>query len=139
MEGTIKNGKAFLRVDKGEDVIEAVMDFLKKHQITAGSISGLGASDHIVVGLFDTREKKYFQKTYKGIFEVTNFTGNITTKDGEVYLHMHITFSDEDNHAFGGHLNYCNISGACELFIDIFDDRVERFFDEEIGLNLLKF
>lgn len=139
MEGRIINGKAFLRVDKNEDVIEQVTNFLKSNDITAASITGIGATDHVIVGLFDTATKEYVKKEYHGVYEVLNFTGNATTKNGDTYLHMHITFSDEENRAYGGHLNFCNISGACELFLDLYDGIVEREMDEEIGLNLLKF
>lgn len=139
MEGRIVNGKAFLRVDKNEDVIEQVTKFLTENDITAASITGIGATDHVIVGLFDTNTKEYIKQEYQGMYEVSNFTGNATTKDGQTYLHMHITFCDKESRTYGGHLNFCNISGACELFFDIFDGIVEREMDEDIGLNLLRF
>lgn len=139
MEGKIFNNKAVLKIDKGEEVIEKLSEFLIYNNIKLASISGLGASNNITVGLFNTETKVYQNKKYTGEFEITNFTGNVTTKDGEMYLHMHITFSDEENRAYGGHLNQCYISGACELFIDIYEGVVEREFNKEIGLNILKF
>ena len=40
---------------------------------------------------------------------------------------------------FGGHLNRTIVSATCEMVINIIDDKVDRYFDEEIGLNLFKF
>ena len=40
---------------------------------------------------------------------------------------------------FGGHLNRAIVSATCEMIINIIDGRVDRYFDEEIGLNLFKF
>lgn len=40
---------------------------------------------------------------------------------------------------FGGHLNRAIVSATCEMIINIIDGRVDRYFDEEIGLNLFEF
>ena len=56
--------------------------------------------------------------------------------DGEVYIHLHISLSNEENHAFGGHLTSAVISGTCELYIRVVDGEVGRYFDKEVGLNL---
>ncbi len=130
--------KYFVRIDKGEEVVQSLKDFCLENNIKLGSITGLGACDRVTIGLFNTETKEYNNKELKGEFEITNLTGNITTKDGEVYLHLHITLGDEEYNAHGGHLNECWISGTCELVIDTVDGEVERVFDDFSGLNLFK-
>jgi len=138
MQGKIFNGKAVLRVDVGEEVIESILKFIEENNIKLASVSGIGASNNLTVGLFNTETKEYITNTYSGEdYEITSFAGNITTKDGEPYIHLHVTFSDIKQATFGGHLNKCVISGACELFFDIVDGTVERYFDKEIGLNTM--
>ena len=78
------------------------------------------------------------------MFEITSLVGNVTRKDDEPYLHIHINFSDEEGNAFGGHLVKVNISATCEIIIseiiaDEIDGNVGRKFNDEIGLNLLDF
>jgi len=131
--------KVIMRIDKGEEVVETIKKFCKDHGITLGSISGLGAADRIKVGLFNVEEKKYYSTVLTGDYEITNLTGNISTMDGETYLHLHITVSDHEMRAFGGHLNEAVISGTCELVLDIIDGIVDRQFSEDVGLNIYKF
>lgn len=128
-----------MRIDKGEEVVQTVKGFCIDHKITLGSISGLGAADRIKVGLFNVEEKKYYSTEMTGDYEITNLTGNISTMDGEIYLHLHITLSDHEMKAFGGHLNEAVISGTCELVIDVIDGIVDRKFNNDVGLNLYKF
>jgi Predicted DNA-binding protein with PD1-like DNA-binding motif len=46
-----------LRIDRGEEIVEAVKEFAKAEGIKLASLSGIGAVNKAVVGLFDTREK----------------------------------------------------------------------------------
>lgn len=131
--------KYVVRIDKGEEVIESLNKFIREENVRAGSVTGIGAAGLIETGLYNTKTKSYNSKTFEGDFEITNFSGNITTMNGEHYLHMHITFADENLKAYGGHLNKAVISGACEIVVDIIDATIERKLDEEIGLNILKF
>lgn len=139
MEGKINNSFAVLRIDRGEEVIESVLNFIKENDIKSGTITGLGATNNVDIGLYKVEDKKYYTKNFIGDFEITNFTGNITRKNGEPYLHMHITFADEEFNSYGGHLNKCIISAACELYFQIYPIEVERYHDEEIGINILEF
>ena len=40
---------------------------------------------------------------------------------------------------FGGHLNRAIVSATYEMIINVIDGKVDRYFDEEIGLNLFEF
>ncbi|KUO76090.1 MAG: DNA-binding protein [Clostridia bacterium BRH_c25] len=130
--------KYFVRIDKGEEVVSLLKEFCMDNGLKLGSIVGLGAADRVTIGLFNTITKEYHNRELAGEYEITNLTGNITTKDGEVYLHLHITLGDEEYKAYGGHLNECWISGTCELVIDIVEGEIGRAFDEYSGLNLWK-
>jgi predicted DNA-binding protein with PD1-like motif len=139
MESLKIGNKYFIRIDKGEEVIASLKNFCIDNGVRLGSVIGLGAADRVIVGLFNTITKEYHNKEFVGEYEITNLTGNITAKEGEIYLHLHITLSDEDYNAHGGHLNECWISGTCELVIDVIDGEISRAFDSKSGLNLLKF
>lgn len=139
MEYRVFDETIVLRLEKGEEVIESIKKLCEKEDIKAGSISGLGASNHIVVGLFKVAEKKYYSNTFEEDFEITNLTGNISRMDGEVYLHIHGTFANVEGKCIGGHLNKAIISATSEIIINKINGNIGRKFSEEIGLNLFEF
>ena len=59
--------------------------------------------------------------------------------DNNFYTHIHMSCGDQAGKVFGGHLNKAIVSATCEMVIDIIDGKVDRYHDEEIGLNLFKF
>lgn len=127
------------RIDKGEEILENLKVICKKENVKLANVNALGAINDFEVGLFDVDEKKYYSKKYTGNFEIVSLTGSITTKNGETYMHIHLSAGDKENKVYGGHLNRAVVSATCEMFIQVIDGKVERKFDEEIGLNLFKF
>lgn len=102
-----------------------------------GSINGIGSVKGATIGFYDPKTKKYYPKELDGDYEITNLSGNISTMDGEIYLHLHISLSDSKYNTYGGHLNSAVISGTGEIVIEEIEDIIEREFNEETGLNLL--
>lgn len=133
------NDKYILRLDKGEEIVDTLRKFCQDQGITLGWINGLGAVNRASIGLFETATKKYHAREYTGDMEISSLTGNISTMQGDVYLHLHACLSDAENKTFGGHLNAATISATGELIIGVIDGTVDREFSEEIGLNLYKF
>ena len=129
--------KIVARIDKGEEVLEKLKEIALKENIKLANINALGATNNFTVGVFKTGEKKYYSNEFSGEdFEIVSLTGTISTMNGEYYAHLHMSAGDGNGHVFGGHLNKCVISATCEMVIYIIDGEVDRYFDEEIGLNL---
>ncbi|MFW5734977.1 MAG: PPC domain-containing DNA-binding protein [Oceanidesulfovibrio sp.] len=131
--------KILIRLDPGDEVIESLKKVCRDEKVTMGVLSGIGAIDRAIVGLFDPKEKKYHSNEIKKNLEITALAGNVTTMDGEVYIHAHATMGDIESNAFGGHLNEADVSCTAEIIIDVFEGQVDREKSEKIGLNLLKF
>ncbi len=128
-----------LRIDKGEEIIDSIKKACTEKQIKAGGIIGVGAVDELKIGLYNVDNKEYLSETLKGAYEVTNLTGNISTMNGEIYLHLHITVTDENYNAKGGHLNFARVGGTCEIIIEEIKDTLERKKDPVTGLNIYDF
>ena len=127
------------RIDKGEEILAKVKELAEKENIKLASVSALGAICEFTVGVFDTAEKKYISNSFQGPFEIVSLTGTINTMNGEFYTHIHMSAGDIKGQVFGGHLNRAVVSATCEMVVAVTDGRVDRYFDEEIGLNLFKF
>lgn len=139
MEYRVFGNKYIARINKGEEIVEKIKELVEKENIKLGTITGIGAVGTATIGLFDTNTKEYHSTKLVGDFEITSLIGNISTKNGETYLHMHIALGDEQYHVYGGHLNEAVVSATCELVIEKIDGVVEREFDDNSGLNLYKF
>jgi predicted DNA-binding protein with PD1-like motif len=60
--------------------------------------------------------------------------GNITLKDGEPFIHAHITFGDHDMNVKGGHVFEMTVAVVGEFYIRKFDGSIHRELDEDVGL-----
>ena len=127
------------RIDRGESIAEKIQKIATAENIKVAQVSGIGAASHLEIGCYQVSEKQYIKHVYDGDFEITSLLGNISQKDGEFYLHLHINAADEKGTAYAGHFNEGIIGGTCELFINIIDTTVERQYDDETGLNVFKF
>ena len=127
------------RIDKGEEILEKVKEIALKENIKLASISALGAVNNFTVGVFKTDEKKYYANSFQGYFEITSLAGTINTMNDEFYAHIHMSAGNEKGEVFGGHLNRAMVSATCEMVITVINGAVDRYLDEEIGLNLFKF
>ncbi len=133
------NNQYVVRIQKNEEIMEQIKMLCQKENIKLGSITGLGAAKEVEIGLFNTETKEYKTTTVTGIFEITSLVGNISTKDGETYLHCHINISDASLNTKGGHLVRAIVSATGEIVITKIEGNVGRKFDDETGLNLFSF
>ena len=128
-----------VRLDPGEEILDCIRALAEREGIKLASVQAIGAVREFTVGAFDTREKRYYANDFAGTYEITSLLGNINTKDGGFYCHLHMTAADETGRAVGGHLNRAVVSATCEMVVRVIGGTVDRAFSEEIGLNLLKF
>lgn len=128
-----------IRMDRGEEIIQSLRLAAEKEGVRLASVEALGAVDDFTVGVFDTVEKQYHANHFTGAFEIVSLTGTVTTQDGKFYAHLHMSAGDREGKVFGGHLNSATVSATCEMVVRVLDGRVERQFDEEVGLNLFRF
>ena len=133
------NNTIVARIDKGEEILEKIKEIALKENITLANINALGATNDFTVEVFKTEEKKYYSNNFKGDFEIVSLTGTINTMNGEFYTHIHMSAGNDKGEVFGGHLNRAVVSATCEMIINIIDGKVDRKYDENIGLNLFEF
>ena len=130
-----------IRIDRGEEVMEQLMQICEKEGILLGSISGLGAACYVEMGLYDVEKQAFTGTVLEQPLEVTSLIGSVSEMDQKPYLHVHIGAADVTGKAYGGHLKKCVIAATAEIFIHVADGHVGRRKDwfSETGLNLYHF
>lgn len=127
-----------VRIDKGEEILDKIKEIALSENIKLATVTALGATNNFTVGVYKTDEKKYYSNEFSGNFEIVSLTGTISTMNGEFYTHIHMSAGNENGEVFGGHLNKAIVSATCEMIIGVIDGEVDRYYDEEIGLNLFR-
>ena len=127
-----------VRIDRGEEILDKIRELAIAENIKLASITALGATNDFTVGVFNTAEKKYYANEFKGAFEIVSLTGTINTMDGQFYTHIHMSAGNDRGEVFGGHLNRAVVSATCEMIVTVIDGEVDRYHDDDVGLNLFK-
>jgi hypothetical protein len=124
---------------RGKEIIDGLAEIMKRHEITAGTISGLGAVSEAQIGYFDAQSKSYEKMVFHEHMEIVSLKGNISFKDNEVFPHLHVVFSRSNFSTVGGHLFPGTKVYALEFEIVSFEGKAfTRGFDEDTGLFLWK-
>ncbi|MFA5097312.1 MAG: PPC domain-containing DNA-binding protein [Candidatus Margulisiibacteriota bacterium] len=134
-----KPGRLFIgRFESGENLLEALTSFCKKENIRLGVFNVIGAVRNVKLGYYEQSTKKYTDcASIDKKLEISNCTGNISLKDGEILVHAHITLADFEGKAFGGHLMPGTEIFAAEYFIqELTGGELNRVKDEKTGLPL---
>lgn len=137
MEYVKKDNVLIARLNKGEELVSSLLSLMERENLLSGRVSAIGATNDVTVGVFNPQTKIYTKKRITEDMEILSISGNLTRKDGSPYVHIHGSFASLEN-VYGGHVNECVISATLELIIDLYDVKVERKFEKETGLNLLK-
>ena len=128
-----------VRLDRGEEILEQMKHLAEQEQIALASVQALGAVNEFTVGVYDTETKVYASNQFQGAYEIISLIGTIDRMDGAFYTHLHMAAGDREGKVFGGHLNRAVISATCEMVVTVLDGTIDRAFDPEIGLNLIRF
>ena len=129
-----------LRLDPGEEIVASLTRLVEQENVRLGTVSALGAAGDVTIGIFNTKEKQYYSQRYQGDYEISALVGNVTRKEGEPYLHLHITIGNPvTGEVHAGHLTSATISATLELFLQVWDGQVGRKFSDQVGLNLFQF
>ena len=135
----ISGDKFVLSIDNHVEISAALAAFCSDLDIRCGAVYGIGAISEATFRFLDPATKRYVDKTFSEQMEITGLTGNISRKDGNVYLHLHLTCRRRDYTCVGGHMLTARVNGACELVVERFACEAGRRLDEETGLNLYDF
>jgi predicted DNA-binding protein with PD1-like motif len=114
------SGRTVIRFDIGEEFPKTLADWCRKERVrSAAVVAGIGMMRNIEIGRYDGRE--YEKETVEPSSEILSLQGNVSMKEGEPFVHLHISLADEDMNVMGGHLFKGTVSMTIELVLLEFD------------------
>lgn len=129
------SGTYIVGMERGDDLRSCVTSLAEREGIRCARVSGtIGAVADPEIGYYDLERKEYLRDVLSGDWELVSLSGNITMKDGAPFLHAHVAVADRSHDVRGGHLFDAAVAVVVEMFIDPFEEPLERRDVEEVGL-----
>jgi predicted DNA-binding protein with PD1-like motif len=122
----------------GDRVCETLLGFANEQQLSAASVSAIGAFSTATLGFFDWERKDYDRILVQEQVEVLALTGDISlAPDATPQLHLHVVLGKRDGTAHGGHLLEAEVRPTLEVMITESPADLQRRHDRESGLALI--
>jgi uncharacterized protein len=136
MQAVAEGTRWMLRLDQGQDLLVALTDFAREHEIRAAAVvSGIGMLRDAAIGYWNGSE--YVRKELPEPHELVGLQGSIADADGPS-VHLHAALAAPSHQLLGGHLMRGTVWVLNEILIDTFPGRVfGRPIDETLGLRKL--
>jgi hypothetical protein len=121
----------------GSRIPEDILAIAKREELATARVEAIGGVEELRLAYFDRGTKRYEEHDFKEFLEVTGILGNVTTKDGKPFLHIHGTFGRRDLSALAGHVMTAKVFPLLELVITPTKNKALRRFDDDLGLNVI--
>jgi predicted DNA-binding protein with PD1-like motif len=93
---------AFVSLARGEDVLDGLNRAAAGLGLRAATVQVIGGLEEATLGYFDQDAGEYLTFT-TGHVEIASGLGNVSLRDGEPFIHLHLVVSEADGTAKGGH------------------------------------
>lgn len=142
MECKKMGDEIYLRIDKGEKVMETIKAVCKKEKVGGGHFQGIGACGSATLSTYLPAAKNFLEHTFTGMLEMVSLMGNISAAGSELFLHSHAVFSylnvTQELTVAAGHLKEAEISYTGEIVITPTDQAIDRKTDPQTGIGIWK-
>ncbi|MBP3818008.1 MAG: DUF296 domain-containing protein [Butyrivibrio sp.] len=128
----------YVRLDKGDEIIDRILHICKKEKIQSAIYSGIGGCVSAAIQTFIPEKGEFELNHLEGMLELVSLTGNvITDENDEYYHHTHGVFSfkkDSNHQVEAGHIKSVTVSYTAEIELrPVIGGRIKRQYDAETG------
>lgn len=125
--------RLFIRLERGEEIVSELEQVLEDEGIHAGSFQAIGAVSKATLGHYSLESKEYREKELNQPLEIVSLQGTVTGEG----VHPHACLGTKDMETYGGHLVEAVVAATCEIIVTPEPGSLDRYHDDEIGLDLL--
>lgn len=134
----------YVRMDRGDEIIENILDVCKNENISSCTFSGIGGCKKAEIQTYIPEIGTFETTVLEGMLELVSLTGNIISDAGNgLFHHTHAVFSykADNQHEFAaGHIKSIVVSYTAEITLKpVMDGTIKRQHDPETGTGFWKF
>jgi uncharacterized protein len=123
---------------QGDDVFASLEALMRDERIASASIRGFGFVRTARFGYFDFARGDYDPREFSDL-DIIGLTGTLAWKNAKPAVHAHATGAGRDFTAVGGHVLGLVVGrGSFEMTVNVYNQRLERRFEDDIGANVLQ-
>lgn len=135
-----ENPRTYLLVfETGDEIAGTLKQFATNERLGGSSFKAIGALSDAKLGWFNWETKKY--QTSADIqeqVEVLSLIGDIALHNGKPEIHAHMVIGKQDGTAHGGHLQQAHVRPTLELLLTESPEQLQKHYDPESGLALIR-
>lgn len=125
-------------LDNGEEAFSTLQNYARQEEISAASLTAIGAFASATVGWFDFASKSYKEIEIGEQCEVLSAIGDVAVgDDGKASLHIHVVLGLSDGSTRGGHLLKGAVDPTLEVVLTETPARLRRRKRPDLGIALI--
>lgn len=134
----------YIRMDRGDEMVAAILDVCNQEGIESATYSGIGGCESADIAVFNAQRGEFDIERVEGLLELVSFTGNVIADDeGVLHHHTHALFAyveDGEHRSIGGHLKATVVRYTAEIELrPVMGGRIGLAHDPETGTGFWKF
>ena len=122
--------------DLDSDLVQFLVELAERRKITAAAFTAIGALKSAKLGFYDQEKHEYQKITIGSPCEIASCIGNISTKNGKPFVHVHAVLANRDGNTKAGHLIEGVVFAAEIHLCELKGARLERKHSETTNLSL---
>jgi uncharacterized protein len=126
-------------LDTGEEAFASLTKIVRSLEISAASLTAIGAFEKATVGWFDIARKTYKKIEVAEQCEVLSAIGDVAVADdGQPSLHVHVVLGLADGTTRGGHLLAATVRPTLEVVMTETPALLRRKKRSDLGIALIE-
>jgi len=127
-----------LVLDEGDEAFRCITDFAEREDVTAASITAIGAFRSATIAFFEFETRNYLKIQVEVQSEVLSLLGDVAVDDeGKASLHLHVVLGFSDGSTKGGHFLQGHVRPTLEVVVRETPADLRRRYRPDLGIALI--
>ena len=134
----------YVRMDRGDEIIQCLLDLCRSESIPFATFYGIGGLQSAEIQTFLPEKGEFETERIEGMLELISLSGNVLKDEQGSYCHhthAFLSFKQDGAHRLsGGHIKSLTVRYTAEIELrPLKDGQITRRFDPETGTGFWHF